>query len=285
MYAITGITGKVGGVVARSLLKAGLPVRAVLRDAAKSRQWAELGCEIAIAEIGDADALTKAFEGADGVFLMTPPNYDPQPGFPQTQANAVAIRKALETAQPKRVVFLSTVGAHVTEPNLLNNSRMTEEMLRTLDIPVCMLRAAWFMENAAWDVDAARTGAIPCFLQPQDHPIPMVAADDIGRNAAELLRDEWTGARIVELEGPARYCANDIASGFSAALGLPVHMVPVPRDTWETLFRSQGMQYPMPRIRMIDGFNEGWIDFEGGAGIEHRKGQIPLDDVLKGLVA
>jgi uncharacterized protein YbjT (DUF2867 family) len=113
----------------------------------------------------------------------------------------------------------------------------------------------------------------------------MVAADEIGSNAAEILRDEWTGVRIVELEGPARYSANDIASGFSAALGRPVRMVPVPRDTWETLFRSQGMQYPMPRIRMIDGFNEGWIDFQGGVGIEHRKGQIPLDNVLKALVA
>ena len=33
MYAVTGITGKVGGIVARTLLAAGLPVRAVVRDA------------------------------------------------------------------------------------------------------------------------------------------------------------------------------------------------------------------------------------------------------------
>ena len=285
MYAVTGITGKVGGVVARSLLKAGLPVRAVVRDIAKGKPWADLGCEIALAEIGNAEALAKALEGTESVFLMTPPNYDPQPGFPATQANAAAIKIALETARPKRVVFLSTVGAHVAEPNLLNNSRMTEEMLRTVDLPVCLLRAAWFMENAAWDADAARTESIHCFLQPHDHPIPMVSTDDIGHNAAEILREKWTGVRIVELEGPARYCANDIASGFSTALGLPVRMVPVPRDTWETLFRSQGMRYPLPRIRMLDGFNKGWIDFQGGADIEHRKGQIPLDDVLKTLVA
>jgi NAD(P)H dehydrogenase (quinone) len=102
MYAVTGITGKVGGVVARSLLKAGLPVRAVVRDIAKGKPWADLGCEIALAEIGDAEALAKAFEGTDGVFLMTPPNYDPQPGFPVTQANAAAVKIALETARPKR---------------------------------------------------------------------------------------------------------------------------------------------------------------------------------------
>jgi len=44
------------------------------------------------------------------------------------------------------------------------------------------------------------------------------------------------------------------------------------------------MKHPLPRIRMIDGFNEGWIDFEGG-GAEHHTGQIPLEAVLKDLVA
>jgi hypothetical protein len=30
---------------------------------------------------------------------------------------------------------------------------------------------------------------------------------------------------------------------------------------WEALFRSRGMIYPLPWMRMLDGFNEGWIDF------------------------
>ena len=59
-------------------------------------------------------------------------------------------------------------------------------------------------------------------------------------------------------------------------------MEPVPRDTWEALFRSQGAKHPLARIRMIDGFNEGWIDFEGGSA-EHRTGRIPLESVLREL--
>ena len=55
MYAVTGITGKVGGVVARTLLAARLPVRAVVRDADKGWPWAKQGCEVAIASIADAD--------------------------------------------------------------------------------------------------------------------------------------------------------------------------------------------------------------------------------------
>jgi NAD(P)H dehydrogenase (quinone) len=283
MFAVTGVTGKVGGAVARSLLAQGHKVRAVVRDVEKGRSWSDQGCDIAIASVEDAAALTKALQGTEGVFLMTPPDYDPEPGFPQTHKMAAAVRDAIETARPAKIVFLSTVGAHVAEPNLLNNSKITEDMLRTTSLPIALLRAAWFMENAAWDVEAARKGVIPSFLQPLDHPIPMVAANDIARTAAELLNETWTGVRVIELEGPRRYSANDIAAGFSAALRRPVRAEAVPRDQWETLFRSQGMENPMPRIRMIDGFNEGWIDFES-AESNSRKERTTLETVLGSLV-
>jgi NAD(P)H dehydrogenase (quinone) len=188
MYAVTGITGKVGGTVAQTLLATGKKVRAVVRDKAKGRPWADKGCEVAIASIGDADALTAAFAGADGVFLMTPPNYDPEPGFPQTRANDIAIEKAIVAARPGKVVFLSTVGAQVAEPNLLNNSKMTEETLRQLPVPVAFLRAGWFMENASWDLEAARNGVVPSFLQPLDHVIPMVATADTRAGGRRDLR-------------------------------------------------------------------------------------------------
>jgi uncharacterized protein YbjT (DUF2867 family) len=93
--------------------------------------------------------------GADGVFLMTPPNYDPEPSFPQTQANGIAIEKAIVAARPDKVVFLSTVGAQVAEPNLLNNSKMTEETLHRLPVLVAFLRADGL--NEGW-IDFERAG-------------------------------------------------------------------------------------------------------------------------------
>jgi hypothetical protein len=41
-------------------------------------------------------------------------------------------------------------------------------------------------------------------------------------------------------------------------------MEAVPRDTWEGPFASQGTKNPTPRAQMLDGFNEGWIEFENG---------------------
>ena len=183
MVAVTGITGKVGSRVARGLLAQGQTVRAVVRSRAKGHEWAALGCDVSVASIDDAAAMTEAFRGVDAVFLLTPPNYDPEPGFPDTQRNSVAIRTAIEESRPAKVVFLSTVGAQVTEMNLLNNSGMTEATLRTVPVPVAFLRAAWFMENAAWDIESAKSGVVHSFLQPLDHRIPMVATEDIAQTA------------------------------------------------------------------------------------------------------
>ncbi|HEY1742214.1 MAG TPA: NmrA family NAD(P)-binding protein [Granulicella sp.] len=284
MFTVTGITGKVGGQVARGLLAKGHKVRAVVRTPAKGEEWAALGCEVAVANIDDAAALTEAFRGAEGVFLMTPPNYDPEIGFPDTHQNAAAIREAIEKGQPKKVVFLSTVGAQATELNLLNNSGITEAMLRTVSVPVAFLRAAWFMENAAWDIESAKTGVVHSFLQPLDHRIPMVATEDIAQTATGLLSETWKGVRVVELEGPERYSANDVAAALAGVLGSSVRNEIVPRASWEELFRSQGMKNPVLRIRMVDGFNEGWIDFESGPE-GTKKGTTTLTSALRSLVS
>jgi NAD(P)H dehydrogenase (quinone) len=111
----------------------------------------------------------------------------------------------------------------------------------------------------------------------------MVATADIGRVAAELLQERWSGHRVVELEGPHRVIPNDIAATFAALLGRAVRMEAVPRGSWEPLFRSQGMKNPMPRMRMLDGFNEGWIEFEAGAA-GSRKGNVALETVLAALI-
>jgi NAD(P)H dehydrogenase (quinone) len=284
MVAVTGITGKVGSQVARGLLAHGQAVRAVVRSRAKGDDWAALGCDVFVASIDDAEAMTEAFRGVEGVFLMTPPSYDPEPGFPDTQRNSVAIRAAIEESRPGKVVFLSTVGAQAAEPNLLNNSGMTEAMLRTVPVPVAFLRAAWFMENAAWDIESAKNGVVYSFLQPLDHRIPMVATEDIAQIAVELLGQSWNGVRIVELEGPERYSSNDVAAALASALRTPVRNEIVPRSTWEELFRSQGMKNPLPRIRMVDGFNEGWIDFESGQR-GSRKAGTTLQAALQALVS
>jgi uncharacterized protein YbjT (DUF2867 family) len=285
MYAITGITGKVGGAVARSLLAAGQQVRAVVRDPARARAWAELGCEVVRADMGDVASLAVAFKAAHGVFILPPSEFDPMPGFPEARAVIDAVRGALQSAAPGKVVCLSTIGAQAAQTNLLTQRTLMEQALRDLPMPVTFLRPGWFMENAAWDVASARDqGVVPSFLQPLDQPVPMVATADVGRVAAQLLQQSWNGVRVVELEGPQRVTPLDIADTFARILGRVVVAEVVQRHTWEALFRSQGMKHSIPRISMLDGFNEGWIAFEGQQA-DIVKGEVELETVLRALVS
>lgn len=284
MYAITGITGKVGGALARALLDANQPVRAVLRDPLKAQAWEALGCEVAIAEMNDAAALTRAFAGAQGVFILPPSDFDPEPHFPEATAVIAAVSTAIAEAQPQRVVCLSTIGAQAEQTNLLTQRSLMEQALSKLDVPVTFLRPGWFMENAAWDVASARDeGLIHSFLQPLDKSVPMIATADVGNAAATLLQQHWQGKRIVELDGP-HVSPDDIADAFSVIMGHSVQARVVPKDTWDGLFRSQGMQHPTARIRMLDGFNEGWIAFEAG-GTERLVGSTSLSTVLTQLAS
>jgi uncharacterized protein YbjT (DUF2867 family) len=284
MYAITGITGKVGGALAHTLLSANLPVRAVVRDAGRAQAWAERGCEVAAANMDDAASLAAAFEGAAGVFILPPSEFDPKPGFPEARRVIDAVRAALIEARPGKVMCLSTIGADAPYENLLSQRTLMEEALSDIGLPMTFLRPAWFMENAAWDVAAARDeGVLRSFLQPADKPVPMVATRDVARAAATLLLEDWHGMRVVELEGPARVSPNDLAQAFATVLGRAVRAEIVPRDSWEPLFRAQGARNPLPRIRMLDGFNESWIEFQD-QGRSAMKGTTALETVIAQLV-
>ena len=283
MYAITGITGKVGGALATALLDAGLPVRAVVRDAAKAAGWAARGCEIVAAAMEDETALAAAFGGAEGVFVLPPSDFDPEPGYPEARRVIEAVRNALGRARPGRVVCLSTIGADAEQDNLLTQRTLMEQALSALPMPITFLRPGWFLDNVAWDVaSAVEDGVIHSFLQPLDRPVAMVAAQDVGRTAAALIRERWKGVRVIRLEGPERVSPNDIAAAFSKALGRPVRAEIVPHGEWDAIFRAQGMRHPLPRIRMLDGFNEGWIDFppDDPAVL---KGRTGIADVIASL--
>ena len=283
MFAITGITGQVGAQVAEALLADGKRVRAIVRDADKGAPWVARGCELAVvADATDHAALAQAMWGTLGVFLMNPPNYDPEAGFPDTRRVAEAYARAVAQARPGCVVALSSVGAQVERFNLLNNAGILEATLAGTGVPSTFLRPAWFMENAQWDVAAARAGTIESFLQPPGRAIDMVSVRDIGRAGADLLREHWEGNRTVELRGPRPVSPDDIAAGFAAALGRSVAVLTVPRKDWEARLRAEGMRNPEARIAMLDGFNEGWLDFAKD-GAEQRRGIVDATTVLATL--
>jgi len=195
---------------------------------------------------------------------------------------------ALERALPKKAVYLSSIGAEQSSGlGLITSLHLLEQTLGDLPIPQAFLRAGWFMENHAWDVTTARSeGKIFSNLYPLDRKFPLVATADIGKAGADVLRQEWTGIRYIEVTGPEQYSPNDIAGALGSALGRAVEAVAVPREKWTEFFVGQGMPEGRtePRAEMVDGFNSGWIHF-GVPDTEHVTGMTGLTPVIAELVA
>ena len=288
MYAVMGITGNVGGAVARTLLAMGGNVRGIVRNPEKAAEWQKQGVELFKAGYDDVDALTAAFTGVAGVFVMVPPNFAPAPGFPEATATLKVLHEALSRALPAKAVYLSSIGAEQASGlGLITSSHLLEETLRDLPFAHAFLRAGWFLENSAGDVASARDeGKILFQLHPLDRKFPLVATADIGKVGAQTLTQSWTGIRHIEVAGPEGYSPLDIADAFAKAVGRPVEAIAVPREEWETLWVSQGMPEgrTAPRAEMVDAFNSGWIHFSV-PGTEHVDGVTPLHEVITQLVA
>jgi len=288
MYAVMGITGNVGGAVARTLLASGEKVRGIVRNPEKAAEWQKQGVELFKADYDNVDPLTAAFTGVAGAFVMVPPNFAPAPGFAETKATLKVLHEALSRALPAKAVYLSSIGAEQASGlGLITSSHLLEETLSDLPFSHAFLRAGWFLENSAGDVaSASNEGKILFQLHPLDQKFPLVATANIGKVGAETLTQSWTGIRHIEVAGPEGYSPLDIADAFAEAVGHPVEAIAVPRAEWETLWVSQGMPEgrTAPRAEMVDGFNSGWIHFRV-PGTEHVDGTTLLREVITQLVS
>src|SRR5258707_272058 len=136
MYVVMGITGRVGGAVAHTLLRNGKSVRAIVRNSQKAQPWLQRGAKIFETDYGDAAALQEAFTVVKGGFVMIPPYFAPAPGFPEARAIISALREALSAVRPPKLIYLSAIGAqHNRGLGLITQSHILEQELSSLPIP------------------------------------------------------------------------------------------------------------------------------------------------------
>lgn len=277
MYIVSGATGQTGSVVARTLLEKGLPVRVIVRSEEKGKAWKDLGAEVAVADVQDADALTKALAGGKVLYLMNPPNEQSESMFVETEKVIKAFQTAIENSSLERLVVLSSVGAqHAGGTGPIVTNHLVEQAFGNLGIPTTFVRATYFMENWNSVLETVKSeGILPSFLQPLDMKIPQVATEDIGRVAAEAMLEKSEGVQIKELAG-LPYSPNDVAEAFSKVLGREVKAVAVPEEQWMEIFKTFASQRNAEAFyEMTQWVNAGSIIFETGNPIE---GKVTIED-------
>ncbi|MBF6127082.1 NmrA family NAD(P)-binding protein [Nocardia brasiliensis] len=203
MFVVTGATGRTGRVVVEELLRAGRAVRAIGRSRQGLALLEATGAESFVAEPTDHAALTDAFTGAEGIYVMVQPNYIPDsPDFPAHQRAIVdAMTATLSSAGVRRVVTLSSWGADKpagTGPVV--GLHHLEQQTNTLDAVVTHLRAGYFMENLLSQVDTISRAGVVAAPFDADVAMPFIATADTGRAAAHHLLAP-ASSEILELQG------------------------------------------------------------------------------------
>lgn len=202
--AVTGVTGAVGGHVARLLAEEGLPLRLLARD--PSRAPALPGAETVRAsftEVGDA---------LDGVRLLLMVSAAEQE---DRLSEHLALVAAAAAAGVEHVVYTSFVGASPTATfTLARDHAATEEAIRASGMGWTFVR-----DNLYLDFMSEMLGEDGAIRGPAGAGrAAIVARADVARTAASILRDPSPHrGSTYELTGPEALTFTEIAATLTAA--------------------------------------------------------------------
>lgn len=285
MFAIAGVTGHVGRAAAEDLLAAGESIKVLVRDAAKGAPFAEKGAEVAVLDLGDRAALAAALEGVSGFFCLVPPNFAADDFRAYQRQVGAAIAGAVADSGVPHVVLLSSIGADLAEgTGPIAGLYYLEKALRETGAVVSAMRAAYFQENVADQLAAARqAGIYPNFGVPADAAVPMVATRDIGAAVAAALRSPPPESEAVDVLGPS-YTPRQAADVLGEALGKRLELVDVPPERWAPTLVEAGLP---PQIAEL------YAEMFGAAaagrllprGDRQVVGDTPLADTVETLIA
>lgn len=229
MFVLAGVTGRVGGVVAEILLARGLPVRVLVRTPDAVARWQQRGAEAVRVDLADEAALTRALDGAAGLFALVPDGDAARGRI--TDALAAAVR----AARVGRVVLLSALASTGPAAEL----RRAEAALGRTRAVCTFVRAAYFQDNVAAALPLARgQGVYGSLLASPDVVVPTVATADVAAVVAACLEQPPAHSEIVDVVGPA-YSVRQIAAALGGAIGRALDVVTVGVEALGDLPRAQ----------------------------------------------
>ncbi|SHM60707.1 Uncharacterized conserved protein YbjT, contains NAD(P)-binding and DUF2867 domains [Chitinophaga jiangningensis] len=223
---ITGALGHISKPLVTSLIADGHQVTVISRNPDNQAAIQQLGATAAVGSVEDVDFLTQVFTGADAVYTMVPPN-----NYFDHSLNLVEYYRrlgrnyatAIAAAGIKRVVNLSSIGAHLQKGNgILIGANNVEQLLNTLpaDVAITHMRPTSFYYNLFPYIHMIKsTGRITSNYAGTDL-IPWVAPVDIAAAVAEELVRPFNGRDVRYVVSEEVTC-DDTAATLGAAIGLP----------------------------------------------------------------
>ncbi|WP_428228519.1 NAD(P)H-binding protein [Flavobacterium sp.] len=211
---ITGSLGNISKPLTQELVQKGHQVTVISSSVEKQAEIEALGALAAIGSVEDAAFLTKAFTGADAVYCMIPranyfdPNLDLD-AFTRKIGNSYA--EAISKSGVKRVVFLSSIGAHLAQNSgIIQRYNEIEAALNQIDVSITFMRPTSFFYNLLAYIPSIKSQGIIACNYGGDQIIPWVSPNDIAAAIAEEITTLPDGKKV-------RYVASEEVTGDETA--------------------------------------------------------------------
>jgi uncharacterized protein YbjT (DUF2867 family) len=249
MIIVTAPTSMIGQQVVTQLLDTGAPVRMIARDPSRLSLQIRDRVEVVQGSHSDTRVVNTAFEGADAVFWLVPPD----PSAKSVEAAYVdftrAACEAFKNHGIDRVVGISALGRGTpaaSHAGFVTASLAMDDLIAGTGVGYRALTMPSFMDNILRQAAAIKNEGI--FFSPisGDRKMPSCATRDIATVAAKLLLDtSWSGQGHVAVLGPEDVSFNDMAQIMSEVLDKPVCFQQIPFEAYKSRFIQFGMSEAM----------------------------------------
>lgn len=230
---VMGATGLQGGAVTRHLLSDGWHVRAVTREphSTKAKALLAMGAEVVRGNMDEPDSLIPIFQGAYGVFSVQNPMIS---GVEREINQGKNVADTAVRAGVQHLVYGSAGTGHKsTGVPSWESKRVVEEHLKSLGIPLTILRPMAFMELMTEKkfFPAVSTWKVMPHLMGHMTKVGWLSTYDLGFIAAkafsqpqDFIGKEWQLASDVQSLDDCRMIYRDIMGKNPARFPMPVWM-------------------------------------------------------------
>ena len=243
---VVGATGNVGSILVPRLQSAGVSVRALVRDAAKSQALREQGVEVVVGDLDRPESLDAALDGVRKVYLIT---WNGPTGAAHGHNLIAAARRA------GRPHIVKQGGYGSPRSRIIQHHIQMEDELRASGLAHTLLQPTFFMQNVMMGASTVAADGV-IYMPFKDGRVGMIDARDVADAAAAVLLSDGHEGRTYVLTGPRSISLYHVAAALSGSLGKPVQYVDVPPEAGKQAMLGMGV----PEW-IADGFVELFADF------------------------
>ena len=247
---VTGSLGHISKPLTKELVEKKHAVTVISSNPGKQKDIEALGATAAIGSLEDVGFLAATFTGADAVYTMIPPNnyFDPNLDlmayYPRIANNYA---QAIQQSGVKRVVYLSSIGAHLAQGSgiLIGHYKGEGIMNNLSDVAITFMRPVAFYYNLYSYVDMIKkAGFIGANFGEEDKGA-WVSPIDIASAIAEEIVTPLAGRKVRYVASDELTC-NEVAGILGKAIGKPdLKWIIITSEQMQSGLEAAGMQ---PRI-------------------------------------